>query len=137
MNSSNRPPMFPIVFAAASLLLVPASLAADALTDRPNVILILADDLTGACDTGSLFAGRGPIPVAIWPDEPTRPSVPGGCGETERLRGDRPGGVGGPRGGPDDEQAGGAAAKWPSMMSRRVWGDRGGGPHDERGGVGP
>ena len=30
-------------------------------------LTIVADDLTGACDTGALFAGRGPVPVTVWP----------------------------------------------------------------------
>jgi D-threonate/D-erythronate kinase len=30
-------------------------------------LTIVADDLTGACDTGSLFAGDGRVPLAIWP----------------------------------------------------------------------
>jgi D-threonate/D-erythronate kinase len=33
-------------------------------------LTILADDLTGACDTGTLFVGKGPVPVAIWPAAP-------------------------------------------------------------------
>ncbi|MBI2216769.1 MAG: four-carbon acid sugar kinase family protein [Candidatus Rokubacteria bacterium] len=33
-------------------------------------LTILADDLTGACDTGSLFAGKGSVPVSIWPARP-------------------------------------------------------------------
>lgn len=31
------------------------------------MLTILADDLTGACDTGSLFAGSAPVPVTVWP----------------------------------------------------------------------
>ena len=34
---------------------------------RARPLTIVADDLTGACDTGTLFAGRGPVPVTIWP----------------------------------------------------------------------
>jgi uncharacterized protein YgbK (DUF1537 family) len=30
-------------------------------------LTIVADDLTGACDTGALFAGLGAVPVAVWP----------------------------------------------------------------------
>lgn len=30
-------------------------------------LTILADDLTGACDAGSLFCGAGPVPVTVWP----------------------------------------------------------------------
>lgn len=33
-------------------------------------LTILADDLTGACDTGTLFAGPGPVPVTVWPSLP-------------------------------------------------------------------
>jgi uncharacterized protein YgbK (DUF1537 family) len=35
-------------------------------------VSILADDLTGACDTGTLFAGKHPVPVAVWPRRPPR-----------------------------------------------------------------
>src|SRR5260370_20802067 len=31
------------------------------------VVTILADDLTGACDTGCLFAGAGPVAVVVSP----------------------------------------------------------------------
>jgi D-threonate/D-erythronate kinase len=31
------------------------------------MLAIVADDLTGACDTGALFAGRGFVPVSVWP----------------------------------------------------------------------
>jgi uncharacterized protein YgbK (DUF1537 family) len=34
---------------------------------RARPLTIVADDLTGACDTGTLFAGRGPVPVTLWP----------------------------------------------------------------------
>lgn len=30
-------------------------------------LAIVADDLTGACDTGAVFAGAGPVPVTVWP----------------------------------------------------------------------
>lgn len=30
-------------------------------------LTLLADDLTGACDTGTLFAGVGAVPVSVWP----------------------------------------------------------------------
>jgi uncharacterized protein YgbK (DUF1537 family) len=33
-------------------------------------LAIIADDLTGGCDTGALFAGPGPVPLAIWPATP-------------------------------------------------------------------
>src|SRR5207237_1836446 len=38
-------------------------------------LTIVADDLTGACDTGALFAGRGPVPVTVWPDAALRAPV--------------------------------------------------------------
>jgi len=31
------------------------------------LLTIVADDLTGACDTGALFAGGGAVPVTVWP----------------------------------------------------------------------
>ena len=31
-------------------------------------LMVLADDLTGACDAGTLFAGGSPVPVTVWPD---------------------------------------------------------------------
>jgi uncharacterized protein YgbK (DUF1537 family) len=34
---------------------------------RARPLTIVADDLTGACDAGALFAGRGPVPVTVWP----------------------------------------------------------------------
>jgi uncharacterized protein YgbK (DUF1537 family) len=37
-------------------------------------LTIVADDLTGACDTGSLFAADGPVPLSIWPAAP-RPAA--------------------------------------------------------------
>jgi uncharacterized protein YgbK (DUF1537 family) len=40
------------------------------------MLTILADDLTGACDAGTLFAGSTPVPVTVWPqalaDAPVR-----------------------------------------------------------------
>src|SRR5205809_2413344 len=33
-------------------------------------LTIMADDLTGACDAGTLFAGRAPVPVTVWPAAP-------------------------------------------------------------------
>ena len=38
-------------------------------------LTIVADDLTGACDTGCLFAGNGPVPLALWPAAPPRAGV--------------------------------------------------------------
>ncbi|HEU4371540.1 MAG TPA: four-carbon acid sugar kinase family protein [Methylomirabilota bacterium] len=34
---------------------------------RARPLTIVADDLTGACDAGTLFAGRAPVPVSVWP----------------------------------------------------------------------
>ena len=34
---------------------------------RSRPLTIVADDLTGACDAGALFAGRAPVPVTVWP----------------------------------------------------------------------
>lgn len=34
------------------------------------VVTIIADDLSGACDAGALFAGRGPVGVFLTPDLP-------------------------------------------------------------------
>lgn len=31
------------------------------------MLTVVADDLTGACDTGCLFAGQGPVPASLWP----------------------------------------------------------------------
>jgi uncharacterized protein YgbK (DUF1537 family) len=46
------------------------------MTPRARVSLtIVADDLTGACDAGALFAGRGVVPVTVWPDAPARAAV--------------------------------------------------------------
>jgi uncharacterized protein YgbK (DUF1537 family) len=39
------------------------------------VLTILADDLTGACDTGTLFAAKASVPVSVWPDAPRPGSV--------------------------------------------------------------
>lgn len=44
-------------------------------------LTIVADDLTGACDTGSLFAGDGPVRLSIWPDGP--PAAPVRVVDTE------------------------------------------------------
>src|SRR5216117_1385173 len=33
-------------------------------------VTIIADDLTGACDTGGLFAGQGPVGVFVAPELP-------------------------------------------------------------------
>lgn len=33
----------------------------------PMTLTILADDLTGACDSGALFTGSAPVPVTVFP----------------------------------------------------------------------
>lgn len=38
-------------------------------------LTIVADDLTGACDAGSLFAGDAVVPLAIWPAAPVPAAV--------------------------------------------------------------
>jgi D-threonate/D-erythronate kinase len=38
-------------------------------------LTIVADDLTGACDAGTLFARRAPVPVTVWPDVPATAEV--------------------------------------------------------------
>jgi uncharacterized protein YgbK (DUF1537 family) len=38
-------------------------------------LTIVADDLTGACDTGSLFTARGGVPLALWPATPPHAPV--------------------------------------------------------------
>jgi 4-hydroxythreonine-4-phosphate dehydrogenase len=38
-------------------------------------VTIVADDLTGACDAGTLFAGRAPVPVTVWPAAPAAADV--------------------------------------------------------------
>lgn len=38
-------------------------------------VTILADDLTGACDAGTLFAGTSAVPVTVWPDPPAAAPV--------------------------------------------------------------
>jgi uncharacterized protein YgbK (DUF1537 family) len=59
---------------------------------RARPLTIVADDLTGACDTGTLFAGRAPVAVTMWPrraveaavrviDTETRPLAPGEAAE--------------------------------------------------------
>lgn len=41
------------------------------MTGTPDPLLtVVADDLTGACDTGTLFAGKSPVPVTVWPRAP-------------------------------------------------------------------
>lgn len=38
-------------------------------------LAILADDLTGACDTGAVFAGAGAVPVTVWPQRSSDAAV--------------------------------------------------------------
>src|SRR3989442_13259622 len=38
-----------------------------AIVGGPMALTIMADDLTGACDAGTLFAGRAPVPGTVWP----------------------------------------------------------------------
>jgi uncharacterized protein YgbK (DUF1537 family) len=41
------------------------------MTGTPDPLLtVVADDLTGACDTGTLFSGKSPVPVTVWPRAP-------------------------------------------------------------------
>lgn len=35
------------------------------------MLTLVADDLTGACDTGGLFAAAGSVPVTVWPQPPS------------------------------------------------------------------
>jgi len=50
--------------------------------DATSVTLtVVADDLTGACDTGTVFAGPGAVPVTVWPRVP--PSAPTRVVDTE------------------------------------------------------
>lgn len=39
------------------------------------MLTILADDLAGACDTGTLFAGPSAVPVGVWPQVPRGSAV--------------------------------------------------------------
>jgi uncharacterized protein YgbK (DUF1537 family) len=48
---------------------------------RSRPLTIVADDLTGACDTGSLFTARAPVPVSVWPRRP--PTGPVNVVDTE------------------------------------------------------
>src|SRR5574341_13776 len=51
-------------------------------------VTIIADDLTGACDAGALFAGRGPVGVFVTPDLPDA-RLRAAAGLEARLRGGR------------------------------------------------
>jgi D-threonate/D-erythronate kinase len=42
---------------------------------RARPLTIVADDLTGACDTGALFTARAPVPVSVWPRRPPASAV--------------------------------------------------------------
>src|SRR5213594_1254470 len=48
-------------------------------------LIIVADDLTGACDAGTLFAGNAPVPVTVWPDPPVAAEVAVVDTESRRL----------------------------------------------------
>src|SRR5437016_2154338 len=48
-------------------------------------LIIVADDLTGACDAGTLFAGKAPVPVTVWPDPPVAAEVAVVDTESRRL----------------------------------------------------
>jgi uncharacterized protein YgbK (DUF1537 family) len=48
-------------------------------------VTIIADDLTGACDAGALFAGRGPVGVFVTPDLPDA-RLPAAAVDTESRR---------------------------------------------------
>jgi uncharacterized protein YgbK (DUF1537 family) len=47
-------------------------------------LTIVADDLTGACDSGALFAGKGPVTVTVWPR--SAPDAPVRVVDTESRR---------------------------------------------------
>lgn len=53
----------------------------------PAALTILADDLTGACDTGTFFAGPGAVPVTVWPQAPVAAPVRVVDTETRTLAG--------------------------------------------------
>jgi D-threonate/D-erythronate kinase len=42
---------------------------------RSRPLTIVADDLTGACDTGALFTARASVPVSVWPRRPPASAV--------------------------------------------------------------
>src|SRR5947207_1309320 len=48
-------------------------------------LTIVADDLTGACDAGTLFAGKAPVPVTVWPDPPVAAEIAVVDTESRRL----------------------------------------------------
>lgn len=50
-------------------------------------LAILADDLTGACDTGCLFAGAGAVPATVWPASAPEAAVRVVDTESRRLAG--------------------------------------------------
>jgi uncharacterized protein YgbK (DUF1537 family) len=52
------------------------------------MLTILADDLTGACDTGSLFTAAGTVPVTVWPQAPPDGRVCVADTESRALGGD-------------------------------------------------
>src|SRR5205085_1333260 len=49
-------------------------------------LTIVADDLTGACDTGALFAARGPVPETAIAEDPTCPRASGSSNVVDLLR---------------------------------------------------
>ena len=57
------------------------------MTRFPASLTILADDLTGACDTGALFAGRHSVPVTVWPTPAANAPVRAVDTETRALDG--------------------------------------------------
>ena len=57
-----------------------------------SLVAIVADDLTGGCDSGALFAAAEPVPLAIWPRTP--PASPVCVVDTEsRAMGERDAGA--------------------------------------------
>ena len=57
------------------------------MTPPRAVLTILADDLTGACDTGALFAAKHPVPVTVWPRTPVPATTRAVDTETRTLDG--------------------------------------------------
>ena len=57
------------------------------MTPPRAALTILADDLTGACDTGALFAAKHPVPVTVWPRAPVPAAARAVDTETRALDG--------------------------------------------------
>jgi uncharacterized protein YgbK (DUF1537 family) len=57
------------------------------MTPPRAALTILADDFTGACDTGALFAGKHPVPVTVWPRAPVPAAARAVDTETRALDG--------------------------------------------------